>query len=271
MLSSRKRAVSGLSLCIAALAFVTLWGAGYSHLARASDSAADGSPDVSITVPRNNSTYNWNTLVNYSIVVSYHGKSTQYKELPSKQVLLAATYVSDLSAVAAKPASATAPTPAGLLDIIGSNCLGCHEFNAAATGPSFAAIAKRYPQNAATVHTLSAHIRDGSAEMWGQESMPPHPDLTEDQARAMARWILKSAANPDVSYYVGTEGAIRMSAPAVPGPNAGMMLTASYTNLAGAVNPQQAPHGEATIIIHGKGKSLRTADLDCMACSPRSR
>ncbi|MGC2637351.1 MAG: hypothetical protein WA294_09245 [Acidobacteriaceae bacterium] len=50
--------------------------------------------------------------------------------------------------------------------------------------------------------------------------MPPHPELTGEQAHAMAQWIEKEAANPNVHEYVGTDGAIRMEAPAAPAPSA---------------------------------------------------
>jgi cytochrome c len=215
----------------------------------AQDDGHDRAPVVKITAPGNNSIYNWDSLVTFSIVVSYQGKSTQYQEIPSNEVLLKTTSVPDLSKVAGEPAAAR--TPAGLLDIVRSNCLGCHQFRAKAMGPSFAAIAGRYPDSPATLSVLSRYIREGSSGLWGQGSMPPHTDLAEDQLHAIALWIEKDAANPDVNYYVGTDGAIRMQEPAKPGPGAGMVLTASYTSPVAGANPEAAPHGEDTVIVRG--------------------
>ena len=212
----------------------------------------DGPPIVKITAPKNNSTYSWNSLVNYSIVVTYQGKSTQYQEIPSKEVLLKAAYVADLSAMAGKPAPAAVPTPAGLLYITNSTCLGCHQFRAKAMGPSFAAIGERYPESQATIDTLSQHIRAGSTGVWGQESMPPQTQFTEDQLHAIARWIMNDAADPNVNYYVGTEGTFRMDAAGAPDSKGGMILTASYVSQAASANPEQAPHGEDTVIVDGK-------------------
>lgn len=213
--------------------------------------AKDDLPAVKITAPKNNSSYKWNTRVNYSVVVSFQGKSTQYQELPSNQVVLTATYIPDLSTMTGKPTAAAEGTPAGLLDIIRSNCLGCHEFNAKAMGPSFAAIAERYKQNPAAIDAVSGLIRGGSTGIWGPDSMPPHPELTDDQAHAIVRWTMKDAANPNVSYYVGTEGTIAMKAPGTPGSNAGILLKASYTSPTSSANATQAPYGEDTIILHG--------------------
>src|ERR1700709_948261 len=68
----------------------------------AQEQGNDGPPLVKITAPKANSFSTWNSLVHYSIVVSYQGKSTQYQEIPSKEVLLKTTYVPDLSTIAGK-------------------------------------------------------------------------------------------------------------------------------------------------------------------------
>lgn len=204
-----------------------------------------GTPIVKITAPANNSIYSWNSLVNYSVVVTWNGKSTQYQEIPPDQVLIRTTYISDLSRKTGEPESAA--EPAGLLDIIRSGCIGCHEFKARAMGPSFAAIAARCPDNQASIDILSRYIREGSTGVWGAGTMPPHPEFSAAQLQAIARWIVRDASNPDVNYYVGTEGTIRMKASATPGSAGGMRITASYTAPA-----KEAPHGEDAVIVHGK-------------------
>ncbi|MGA7522708.1 MAG: hypothetical protein WBW84_09500 [Acidobacteriaceae bacterium] len=118
--------------------------------------------------------------------------------------------------------------------------------------PSFAAIAERYPDDQATIDTLSRNIRGGSTGVFGQASMPPHTEFTEDQLHAMVLWIVKTAADPNVNYYVGTEGAIRMEAPAAPNQKGGMILTASYTVPVQLGSPEPAPVGEDTVIVRGK-------------------
>lgn len=236
-----------LRFMISGLLLAFIFGIGYFSSVQAQGDI----PDIKIIAPKNNGTYKWNTLVNYSVVVTFQGKSTQFQELPSNQVLLTATYVPNLSTVAGKPAPAADGTPAGLLDIIRSNCIGCHAFNAKAMGPSFAAIAERYKQNPAATDTLSGLIRGGSTGIWGPDSMPAHPELSNDQAHAIVLWIMKYAANPNVSYYVGTEGAILMKAPGTPDSKAGIVLKASYTSPTPSANATQAPYGEDTIILHG--------------------
>lgn len=211
--------------------------------------ASDGPPVVRIIAPAANSSQPWNSLVSYSIVVSYQGKSTEYQEIPANQVLLTTTYVADGTKLPA--GTVPPPTPAGLLDIIRSNCMGCHEFKARAMGPSFAAIAERYPDNPASIEALSRYIRQGSTGVLGQATMPPHPEFSDDQLRNMSLWIAKDAADPNVNNYVGTEGAIRMQSPGTPAPNAGLVLTAAYTSPVAAAKPEQAC-GSSTVILRGR-------------------
>jgi cytochrome c len=245
---SGTKTLAALLLSVSAVSAALLLCEGRAVSAGAQERAKDGPPVVKLTAPGNNSTYSWNSLVSYSIVVTYLGESTQYQEIPSNEVLLKTTYVPDLS----KTVPAATPAPTGLLDIARSNCIGCHQFKAKAMGPSFAAIAERYPDNQASIDTLSRYIREGSAGVFGQASMPPHTEFTQDQLHAIALWIVKEAANPDVNYYVGTEGAIRMQAPSAPNPKGGIILTASYTAPAPPANPEQAPLGEDTVVVHGK-------------------
>lgn len=137
-----------------------------------------GQPVVKITSPANNSTYSWNALVNYSVVVSWQGKSTEYQEIPSNEVLISTTYMPDISTIAdsssktGELAPSAAPTPAGLLAIVRSGCIGCHQFKARSTGPSFAAIAQQYPDNQATSDTLARYIHEGSTGVWGRGPCP---------------------------------------------------------------------------------------------------
>lgn len=245
----------GFAVAVAGAAALVACGAPAAYASAAASAGAqvgDAPPVVKITAPGNGSTHAWNSLVNYHIVVSYRGSSTQYQELPVNKVLLQATYVPDLSALA-KGSPSAAPAPAaGLLDIVNSNCLGCHEFKAKAMAPSFAAIAARYPDSPAAIGLLSQRIRVGSTGVWGDDSMPSHPDLTDAQLHDIVLWVLKNAANPGVTYYVGTDGAIRMEATGTPAARAGLILTASYT--APSLNTAQgrAAHGEDTVMLRGK-------------------
>jgi cytochrome c len=72
----------------------------------------------------------------------------------------------------------------------GSDCKTCHHSVNKIIGPSHTDVAKKYEFNAANVKMLAGKIIKGGTGVWGQVPMTPHPDLTEDQAEKMARYVL---------------------------------------------------------------------------------
>lgn len=70
-------------------------------------------------------------------------------------------------------------------------CLGCHAVDRKLVGPAFRDVAARYKGDAQAVGKLSISIRKGGAERWGDAAMPPTPNLSEEQARQLAAFILQ--------------------------------------------------------------------------------
>ncbi len=70
------------------------------------------------------------------------------------------------------------------------NCVACHSAERRMIGPPYKDIAGRYANDDATVRTLSQRIIEGTAGNWGQMPMPAQPDVSQEQAEALARWIL---------------------------------------------------------------------------------
>ena len=211
--------------------------------------AAPGGLTVDITTPADRSRLPWNAQGAYAVTVSYDGKSTRYGEIPADAVVLRATSLADAGAPSARNA---APLPEGVARISQSNCMGCHDFAASSAGPSFAAIGKRYAGRSNAVATLAAHIRNGSSGAWGGGTMPPHPDLSPAQAAAIAQWIVAHGNDANVHYSIGKSGSFRMTAPAKPGPRAGVALSAFYS---GPLKPGDAGKaaGRNTVIVLGAG------------------
>ena len=71
------------------------------------------------------------------------------------------------------------------------NCVACHAEATKKVGPAYRDVAKKYAGVAGdTVSALAANIRKGGSGRWGSMPMPPHPQVTEADARAMATYIL---------------------------------------------------------------------------------
>lgn len=184
-------------------------------------------PVVKIISPKKESSFAANTQVSYAITVSdKEDGESKYDEINTKEVLLEVKYVKD-SAQAAAEGNKVADAP-GLAFIRLSNCFNCHSFNSKLIGPSLYDISKKYPATPANVALLVKRVREGATGVWGKISMPTHPELSKEQIQNMVSWILQNAANPGISYYIGTEGNFRIKPPVETTTKGSYVLTASY-------------------------------------------
>ncbi|MBD9663023.1 c-type cytochrome [Variovorax sp. VRV01] len=69
-------------------------------------------------------------------------------------------------------------------------CLACHGLLRKQVGPGFAQIAERYRSDAAAPSRLAGKIRGGSVGTWGRVIMPRQPQLSDEEAKALAGWVL---------------------------------------------------------------------------------
>jgi cytochrome c len=92
-----------------------------------------------------------------------------------------------LAAAVSSIGVARAQTPQILLQQY--KCDICHANDESKTGPAYAAVATRYRANPQAVAILTAAIR-GGAHGSGPWHMPPHPEVSDADARKMVRYIL---------------------------------------------------------------------------------
>ena len=83
--------------------------------------------------------------------------------------------------------------------------------------------------------------------------MPPHPDLTVEQAREMVSWILKNNLDPNRSFVVGLEGAFRSrEKPQQESSDWTCVLTATYTDHGAKDAPETAVQGAHSVVLKYK-------------------
>lgn len=82
---------------------------------------------------------------------------------------------------------ATAQAPEALLQRY--KCYACHADNETKTGPAYADVAAKYGGNSRAVTIIAATVRKG-AHGSGPWHMPPHPEVSDADAKKMARYIL---------------------------------------------------------------------------------
>lgn len=70
------------------------------------------------------------------------------------------------------------------------NCVACHAESQKKVGPAYNDIAKKYAGRTDAAEYLAKKIRSGGSGVWGAMPMPPHPQVPEADARAMATYVL---------------------------------------------------------------------------------
>ncbi len=71
-----------------------------------------------------------------------------------------------------------------------SDCLSCHLVERKVVGPAFKEIAAEYKPNEENITKLANKVINGGAGVWGEAAMPPHPTLSEADAKDMVKYIL---------------------------------------------------------------------------------
>lgn len=78
----------------------------------------------------------------------------------------------------------------GLEKVKGSDCTSCHMVERKIVGPSYADVAAKYENTEENVAMLAKKVIEGGVGVWGEVPMPPHPALSEDDAKDMVRYVL---------------------------------------------------------------------------------
>jgi cytochrome c len=70
------------------------------------------------------------------------------------------------------------------------DCKACHTMETRSIGPSLKEIAAKYSSDQTALSKLADKIIKGGSGSWGSYPMPPHPDLSLDQAKDISDYIL---------------------------------------------------------------------------------
>lgn len=71
-----------------------------------------------------------------------------------------------------------------------SDCKSCHQYDKTSIGPSYEAVAAKYPNSDENTKYLIGKIINGGAGVWGEHGMAAHPSLSEADAKRMVDYIL---------------------------------------------------------------------------------
>lgn len=74
--------------------------------------------------------------------------------------------------------------------LVKSNCLACHYIDKRKYGPKLNEIASKYGDVSNAADVLARKIRAGGTGVWGEDVMPPQPQLSEADAMILSKYIL---------------------------------------------------------------------------------
>ena len=109
------------------------------------------------------------------------------KEQPAGDSAPQASVQSDTAAPAAGASDAIAEGKA-LVDA--NDCKTCHHPTNKIIGPAHTDVAKKYEFTDANVKMLAKKIIEGGSGVWGEIMMNPHPNVSQEDAEKMARYVL---------------------------------------------------------------------------------
>ena len=98
-----------------------------------------------------------------------------------KSIVIAAAAVLALTAGVASADQALAQKSA---------CMSCHQLEKKVVGPAFKDVAKKYKGDAKAEEHIVGVIKKGGKGVWGTVPMPPHPQVSDDNAKKLAAWVL---------------------------------------------------------------------------------
>ena len=74
--------------------------------------------------------------------------------------------------------------------LVKSNCLACHYLDKRKYGPKLNEVATKYVNEANAAEILAKKIKAGGAGVWGEDMMPPQPQVSDADALTLAKYIL---------------------------------------------------------------------------------
>jgi len=71
-----------------------------------------------------------------------------------------------------------------------NNCFACHSIDKRKYGPKLVEVAKKYAGDTDAAQVLARKIQAGGSGVWGEDIMPPQPQVSDEEALALAKYIL---------------------------------------------------------------------------------
>ncbi len=111
-----------------------------------------------------------------------------------------------------------------------SDCLSCHRVDVSSVGPSYQAVAEKYPNTPEQKAISAKRIIEGSVGLWGDHAMSAHPDLSEKDAMMMVDYIMSLDKPAPDRQAIPLKGSYVTEVPEAENGKGGYLLRAAYTD-----------------------------------------
>ncbi|SEC56236.1 Cytochrome c [Maribacter dokdonensis] len=107
------------------------------------------------------------------------------------------------------------------------DCKTCHKVAEASIGPNYKDVAAKYKERRDALKYIQGKIKTGGNGVWGEVTMPAHPNITTDESRQIALYILSLNGDEKKEKSLPAKGTITAESSA---PGNMLVITASYTD-----------------------------------------
>tara|TARA_R110000765_G_scaffold16291_2_gene46029 strand:- start:2161 stop:5556 length:3396 start_codon:yes stop_codon:yes gene_type:complete len=107
------------------------------------------------------------------------------------------------------------------------DCKTCHKEAEASIGPNYKDVAAKYKERRDALTYLQGKIVTGGTGVWGEVTMPAHPNVTSDESRQIGLYILSLNEDDKKVKSLPAKGTITAESSA---PGNMLVITASYTD-----------------------------------------
>ena len=107
------------------------------------------------------------------------------------------------------------------------DCKTCHKEAEASIGPNYKDVAVKYKERRDALKYLQGKIVTGGTGVWGEVTMPAHPNVTSDESRQIAMYILSLNEDQVKEKSLPAKGTITAESSS---PGNMLVITASYTD-----------------------------------------
>lgn len=70
------------------------------------------------------------------------------------------------------------------------DCFACHSEKEKVVGPAYKDVAAKYAGQGDAENSLIKKVMTGASGTWGRARMPANPQVSEEEARILVKWVL---------------------------------------------------------------------------------